>query len=626
MKSTPLPGREDLQVFRKDIDASVTARYREIMPEVHRLLARQLGGQQPGALSGRRLFSSGRGAKSRAQVTAVQMSLRLMTVGRTIRDAKAAIVVFTQGEQTSGLDRLVKQPLVQQLCQPDDGITPSFEIIIVGEPARKRRYFGDNISAVFDDASGRDSSTITYCGARIVLDAGERTDQSAVATLGGLVKLTFTGGDFMLVGMTAGHVLEDLCLDDDESESDDSSDFEKDTTNDECPGLLIKPKRQPMGELLYPLIEPPEEHGAEPELPAIPPRDWALFEMKTSLKLKPNLIPRETDAGAYRHLHQPPRRPYDQGNCLSAAAPESFPFTEPAEVVMIASNSNGEKASSVFYGELSHVPSTIILNSDQNSDQMVEAYILTLDEKKDQIATSFEDMDISTLGQIQDGHSGAWVVNPVSMEVYGHVVATDFTGDGYVIPLHATFGEIREKMPGVEEVSLPGVGDLLDAALRNGTVMRRFGRRESTNDMNSEGGGDVDGAAHEKATDVVVKTSGRSGEEYDGMRQAVVYMADRDRRTSELLSLCGGGGSRAHARPKFVDLDSDLDSGYGSGCGSADTTTAVFSGADLDKDRGRNMAVEGADISSCRIVAGRERRRRQSFWLDSEDSMRVSVW
>ncbi|KAM7190773.1 hypothetical protein V8F20_009569 [Naviculisporaceae sp. PSN 640] len=600
IKSTPLPGRDDIQVFRKDIDASVTARYREIMPELHRLLARQLSAQQSGTLSGRRLFSSGRRAKSRSASAAVQMSLRLMTVGVTVQDAKAAIVVFTQGEQTSGLERLTRQPLMQQLCQPDDTITPSFEVIVVGEPARKRGCLGYSISAVFDDALGRDSSTVTYCGARILFDAGGGANQFAAATLGGLIKLTFAVGDFMLVGMTAGHVLEDLFLDDEDSESEDSPNFGNEPTSEECSGTFGKPKRRPMGELLYPLVErpDPEEGCTELGLPDIPPRDWALFEMDTSLKLKPNLIPREIDAGAYRHLHQqPPRRPYDQGNCLSAAAPESFPFTEPIEVVMISSNG---KTQSIFYGELSHTPSTIVLNN-SDSEEIVEAYILTLDEKKDHTTSVLEDIDTSTLGQIQDGHSGAWVVNPVSMEVYGHVVATDFTGDAYVIPLHATFDEIKEKMPGVEKVSLPGVGDLLDAALRSG--MKNTGRRKSTHGTDMEDGdGPGDRTAHEK-----------------------VCTADRDRRTSEIFSLCGGAGRRASS-PKPVDLDSDLDSGYGSGCGSVETAMVMPSAADLDKDRERDVAVEGADMSGCRPAAGRERRRRQSLWLDSEDAMCVSVW
>jgi hypothetical protein len=97
-------------------------------------------------------------------------------------------------------------------------------------------------------------------------------------------------------------------------------------------------------------------------------------------------------------------------------------------------------------GLLSQVPGGIMLDP---SHGFVEAYLMVLDE-----------------GQaVADGDSGAWVVNPVSMEVYGHVVATDVTGDVYVVPLHRSFEEMRDRL-GVEAVDLPGTADLLDAALR----------------------------------------------------------------------------------------------------------------------------------------------------------------
>ncbi|KAK4212786.1 hypothetical protein QBC37DRAFT_424423 [Rhypophila decipiens] len=619
VKSTPLPGREDLQVFKKDIEPSFTARYREIMPELHRLLQRQLSSQLNSLLSGR-LFQNAR-TKSRL---AVQMSLRLMMVGKTIQDARAAIVVFTQGEQTSGLGRLLRQPVMQQLCQPDDGITPPFEVIVVGDPARKRRYLGD-ISAVFDETPSGHSSAVTYCGARIRLEAG-LSMQSAVATLGGVVKLTFELGDSMLVGMTAGHVLEHLYLDG--SDSDDDWAVEDVNTP-----LRSKPGRSLVGDLLYPSVGTLGDEDND-EGPESPPRDWALFEIDSGLKLKPNIIPRETDQGEYRQLFDRGslgRSGRNQEYCMSSAPPENFPSHEPMEVVMIASNK--ARGNGVLFGELSHIPASIMLTN-ISDEPMVEAYMLTLDEKKDQTTGCADDVDTSTLGQIQDGHSGAWVVNPVSMEVYGHVVATDLTGDAYVIPLHATFDEIKKTMPGVQGVDLPTMGDLLEAALRRSSLAGNGVaslRRMSTSDAD-----DGDGIAKTALSERPVKRGDNNGQQEDkcGKRtgghgiqnRKVAYTADRDRRTSELFSLClGGQGRGKDSKLRFTEPDSDLDSGYG----SVDTPPMTMTARASDKvghNDGVKSVSENDGSSCCPQVTRRERRRQQSFWLDSEESMAVSVW
>jgi hypothetical protein len=46
---------------------------------------------------------------------------------------------------------------------------------------------------------------------------------------------------------------------------------------------------------------------------------------------------------------------------------------------------------------------------------------------------------------IQRGDSGGWVVEYLTLEVYGHLVASDVLRDGYVIPLLDTLEDIRER-------------------------------------------------------------------------------------------------------------------------------------------------------------------------------------
>jgi len=579
------------------------------MPELHRLLQKQMT-QPKGPLAGR-FFQTARSGSSKTKARqAVPMSLRLMTVGNTIENAKPAIVIFTQGEESSSFERLLKQPLLRQLYQPDDSITPSFEVVVVGDPARKRRHL-DEISAVFDSDLARHLSSVTYCGARIRLEAGGEgpTPTSVIATLGGVIKLNFEIGDFMLVGMTAGHVLEDLYLDDSDSE-----DGEDDAAQEFPFDYLGQSSRQVVGDLLYPPLEvnshihtTGEQNDSYPESddesqlasrPAIPPRDWALFGMNNGLKIKPNIIPMQSGPGQYR-LHPDHRRHMGRcprENCMSTAPSESFPSIQPIEVVMI-SNIAGNTQNSILYGELSHVPASIMLSipDDNDGEFLIEAYMLTLDEKAD----NDDHNPNPVLGEIQDGHSGAWVVNPISMEVYGHVVATDLTGDAYVIPLHATFDEMKRTMPGVEAVGLPTTADLLDLALRNSGPTTAAIRRRST-----ASSGDGAGAM------AVRTTASKSQLSPKAHHIEPTFTSDRDRRTSELLALCEN-------REGSSNSDSDSDSGYG----SADTMTtplkAMLAGLYDAEEHEEAVVME----SKSEVEYPKRRRGRRVSRDDVEESM-----
>jgi hypothetical protein len=55
--------------------------------------------------------------------------------------------------------------------------------------------------------------------------------------------------------------------------------------------------------------------------------------------------------------------------------------------------------------------------------------------------------------ELERGESGAWVVESHTLRVYGHLIAADAFGDGYIVPLLDTFTNIREKT-GAEAVSL----------------------------------------------------------------------------------------------------------------------------------------------------------------------------
>jgi hypothetical protein len=58
-----------------------------------------------------------------------------------------------------------------------------------------------------------------------------------------------------------------------------------------------------------------------------------------------------------------------------------------------------------------------------------------------------------------DGDSGSWVVHSSRLEVYGHVVASDTFGAGYVIPMTRSLEDIRRTF-NMASVELPTLVDV----------------------------------------------------------------------------------------------------------------------------------------------------------------------
>jgi hypothetical protein len=61
--------------------------------------------------------------------------------------------------------------------------------------------------------------------------------------------------------------------------------------------------------------------------------------------------------------------------------------------------------------------------------------------------------------EIYEGESGSWIIDQKTLEVYGHLVASDALGYGYVIPLSETFKDILQQL-GAVSVELPSAIDI----------------------------------------------------------------------------------------------------------------------------------------------------------------------
>lgn len=79
---------------------------------------------------------------------------------------------------------------------------------------------------------------------------------------------------------------------------------------------------------------------------------------------------------------------------------------------------------------------------------------------------------------LEKGHSGAWVVEAHTSKVYGHVVASDALGDGYIIPMLNILACIRA-VTGAKVVDL---ATTLDVACAQAMHLRLSDHSDSDDD------------------------------------------------------------------------------------------------------------------------------------------------
>ncbi|KAK8018055.1 hypothetical protein PG991_007245 [Apiospora marii] len=385
------------------------------------------------------------------------MSIRLMVLGPSRAEAKPYMVILALQDQCKRIQKFVRKSTVRRIYQPppDDPTTPYFELLVYGRPPERKNGEGEIV--VYAPFADHDLSTLlfTYCGTPITIR--HISGHEVRATLGGVIRVE-ENGITRLYGLTAGHVMEDndgetsLPSIDDENErhgeswSDSDSCSDSDTGTDYSGNILIeadlllrsKPSKEPLHE------EPPTDPwsptqsrrlGSIQRLSAKAIRgsenssnegpignlDWALIDMDS---YAPNRLP----------------SPYKARDIPSFDLRAQLPSTEldkkgrSIRAVMI-SGSEGS-----ISGTISPWPSRLLLSPGTG---FVDAMIINLDKNK----------------EVADGDSGSWVVDEETLEVYGHIVAADAFGGGYIIPIEDTMSDIRRYL-NATSVSLPSVADI----------------------------------------------------------------------------------------------------------------------------------------------------------------------
>ncbi|KAH9884849.1 hypothetical protein F4778DRAFT_799423 [Xylariomycetidae sp. FL2044] len=315
------------------------------------------------------------------------------------------------------------------------------------------------------------SSGATLCGTTIYFEWPD--GQRRKTTFGGIIKVVTSRGHIELYGLTVGHVLnygEETSATDSTDMSDStipsgSSDQEEITDSqaavtdsptmtfegfnaptatenfllDRCLAVIRHPTKSPtvkqsageedIQDLPYPYNSDTHEGVPEEEWSVIEPtilgrvyktsdqmarhlHDWTIFE--TSI-LEINRIP----LGSQALLRLSTTKPGQTGS----------------RSVWLVKSSGGYPS-----GQLLAWSAHLLLG---HSGIFVETYLIKVD-------------------GMCDGDCGSWVVDSDTYEVYGHLVATDIFGKGYVVPCMAIFNDIKRCL-GAESVGLPDADDILPA-------------------------------------------------------------------------------------------------------------------------------------------------------------------
>lgn len=455
----PLENEKGLFEFKMDVAATKLARFREIVPEIERLLLNYLQ-------SAKQFF--------RSSIPIKAIAIRYLVIGKDVSDAKDCLVVFCSTAQYKRIKRFFENHKgAKALCEPPDLSAPFFRVIIsprplnltVGEEHNRLQHnlavSSNSATKVSDSEPNRDRiaspspievycspaqlSQETLCGAPIRFVNG--LGGVLHGTFGGIIKVVQSDGDFQLYGLTASHGFVDWqpsSVSSDSGLATDEMYFDEETRR-----LIQLEHSDGMGDEICSEGEDNEQEHQRSLIRADVDRvsisewsfvesqklgnilnmfkdytdwkdqylDWALFTLDPTV-YRPNLFFSEATARKFQ---------------LTAASGKSLPETGCHPVVIMGRPSQGSKS-----GSLSTMPTRVLLAPGKG---FVDVYTLSLDTGSGKVAVSLSLIEL--IIAVSSGDSGSWVIDPVMSKVYGHIIATDMLGEVYVIPLESIFEDIR---------------------------------------------------------------------------------------------------------------------------------------------------------------------------------------
>ncbi|KAL9130277.1 MAG: hypothetical protein Q9217_001488 [Psora testacea] len=383
------------------------------------------------------------------------ISIKLKVLGESEESAKPWIVLMCDEKATKRTKQFFNLPNIKSEYQPrNNELFPAFEVLVCSRPPAQIAIDPSLTTGIHDSMSTALASHIvsskwipsdTMCGSSVRI--GDAS-QSRIATIGGVIKIEKHDASYMLYSMTAGHVLrpkalesaklDSTSLDEDEivgqaigGDEDESSDVEEFVLEEEDLDLEVLPGHSheqqehdfPRGEetaqsrdLWWTIGQ--ISSSSDDDFSRDPGLDWALVTFRDPFLYRPNLLSSPHNSTEAWKVQFNPKKEY------------SINVDAGSRSVFLISGEGAPQR-----GSISTTMSYLMVSP---ATKFLKHYTLTM----------------KNTSAIRPGICGSWVVNEANHEILGHVVASDFMGDAYVVPIHDTFLNIKQ-VQGAKSVSLP---------------------------------------------------------------------------------------------------------------------------------------------------------------------------
>ncbi|KAF2094403.1 hypothetical protein NA57DRAFT_60447 [Rhizodiscina lignyota] len=458
------------------------------------------------------------------------LSVKLKMLGENYETATPYVVVFCSKHLCKRVRQFFNQSVVrEEYSSADHADRPSFKILVSELPPNLLAG-ELVITLSCDCELAHQPSNIGYmsqiCLPIRVLDSGAPQEMAGPprGTLSSPVKVTWSDDNFRLFAFTANHICQwtqtssTTSTDDDDESGIDSGmeidDFHKEALSDDGSITSVELDQEALPNVKLALLETDPEESVEQqrccmhkheeigslfassaEADSLNERadfDWALVDspkylarllkvgrnrwtvgdrhikaMTHSLTHRTGLTKNQREFLEGWHRIQP--EPSD-GQRMDIARITGLPL----DTISNWFNSHGAPHKQAF--ELTEMGST-------NVDEEYVVYVLTASRgalpgqlvcHNSSFATSFNKPSIKTHGlrlrethqALLPGDSGSWIVDATDGRVYGHLIAVDAFGDGYVVPLEDSLQDMANQL-GAVSASLVTSEDLSDAASRD---------------------------------------------------------------------------------------------------------------------------------------------------------------
>ena len=459
-----------LSIFEKDIPDPVKNRFHDLCVLFNEPLYRYL---------------------AKHGVTFTAISIKLKCAGESEATAKPWIIVQCDERASKRVRRFFNQQQLKAQYQPRDAQSPdvNFGLLIHATPPKQMATTSENYICgnIWYD-------TPTLCGVPIKVCT---SNKSRVATIGGLVKVV-TSTEIQLYGMTAGHIFprkdfaQDVTDDDDHTYGGHSTEDESSTVNNNS--VAGATENGPTSEESVTVNQ--NYDGDKDDDDNDERSEEGEYEEEYELDL--GSAEGEQGKSSIDLVALPPQR-----------SRQSSPFTQWPKLGHLAfvsqlptSNNDLDWALVQFQDPTLYRPNSLVFpehtyeagfcavlregprrltRATRSRDVLLLSGMAGL--KRGKLATSFGYLMIGPVKQFNEiynvlmsdgfvlnaGDCGSWVVDSVTHEVYGHVVASDAFGDAYVIPLDNTFRDMKQHLA-ANEVCLPTESEVLEWIERRNNI------------------------------------------------------------------------------------------------------------------------------------------------------------